>query len=1115
MQNYSVNKWLRKIMSIFTIQTSILVVTCSITLAHDNYAQVLDREVTVSLKEVTFKNALIEIEKVAHIKFVYSDEQMPLTTFVSLTVERKKLNELLTELLQPYGIYFEADNNTEFIVLKRAKKKNYSNESMREGDLQSAKEESKYTNVSGTVSDEVTGYPLAGVNVIIKGTTNGASTDANGHYVINAEGADILVFSFIGYVSQEVSINGRTIIDIGLKEEVKSLNEVVVNAGYWNVKERENTGNISKISSEDISKQTTSNPLNAIQGRMPGVYIQQTTGLPGGGINIQIRGRNSLRAGINDNGNLPLYIVDGVPYPSTSVMSYTTSYQNINGGNPLSALNPNDIESIEVLKDADATAIYGSRGSNGVVIVTTKKGKNQRTTVSADFQSGLGKSSNQSKLLSTSDYLQMRKEALKNDGLWPLDPSLYEFVPDLFNWDTTRSTNWRKELLGGTAHFLNSQVSISGGNASTQFSLGGSFYRETTVYPSSLGYRKGSGRLNVNHTSDDKKFNVSLSVNYVADKNNLMQADLTTSSATLPPNAPSVYLDNGELNWQQSTWENPVASLNRKYESSTGNLISNTTFSYEFIKGLSAKVSLGYNSIGTNELVTGPRSAQNPATFTTRTSLTANTNVKTWIVEPMLSYDVQKGNARLSAIVGSTLQDTKRSSTAFTAFGFSSDALIQNIQSATDIIASSVSQSDYRYGALFGRANITWDQKYILNFTGRRDGSSRFGPDKQFANFGAVGFAWIFSNENIFRNLFSFGKLRTSYGITGSDQIPDYGYLNSYSTTRYPYNNVSGLVPTRLSNPDFSWETNKKLEVGLEIGVLKDAIFLSSSWYHNRSSNQLVGYNLPVITGFTSIQYNLPAVVQNTGIEFDLRTSLMTGRKFSWNASANLTIPKNKLVSYPGLEGSPYANTYAVGESLFIRKLYQYTGVDPNTGLYTVKDVDDNGIIDVTDRTAIKFVGQRYYGGINNTLKLKEFSLDFLFQFVKQSYFDYQIFYQAPGANPTTQPDVVMTRWQKPGDVTDVQKLSLIDGQVLDAFARRTESDAAIVDASFIRLRSVSLSWNISAKYISRVHLRSAKLYLQGQNLITFTNYFTDPEVLSPFALPPLKVYTAGLKLEF
>jgi len=873
---------------------------------------------------------------------------------------------------------------------------------------------------------------------------------------------------------------------------------------------------VSKVTAETIQQQPVSNPLQALEGRVPGMTINQATGLPGGRIDVQIRGQNSIAGGNN-----PLYIIDGVPFTSTPLGSINSNLSII-GGSPLNNINPSDIDNITILKDADATAIYGSRGSNGVILITTKKGKAGKTSVDLNIYNGWGKVSRKMDVLDTKQYLEMRHEGATNDGVVL---SLSNGDYDLFLWDTTRSTDWQKTLLGGKAHFADAQVSVSGGNNNTQFLLGAGYHRESTVFPGDFADKKGSVHFNIAHSSTNKKFRLNLSSSYIADDNNILYEDFTTTALILSPNAPELYDSSGKLNWAKSTWTNPFANLNTTFKATTNNLISNCVLNYELLPGLNIKTSLGYTKIEMDELTKTPASSFDPAfNITKGRAFVGNNSSKTWIIEPQIEYKSNLSGGIISALVGTTFQESINKGEVLFTGGYANDALLGNISAATSISVSSSNYVQYRYHAVFARFNYNWKEKYLLNLTGRRDGSSRFGPGNQFGNFGAIGAGWVFTQENFIQNsihFISFGKLRASYGITGNDQIPDYGYLDIYVPTLFPYLGSIGLTPNnnRLFNRDYSWEVNRKLEAALEIELLNKRLFLSTSWYKNRTSNELVGYPLPLVTGSSSIQANLPAIVQNTGWEFELNSTNLKSKKFIWTSYLNLTIPRNKLVDYPNLMGSSYSNTLEIGKPLSIQKKVHWTGVDPQTGIYTFDTKNADGIPAVPDEFhSAKKVSKDFYGGFGNTLQYKEWSLDFFLQFVKQTGYNYLFTsgFFVPGQQGN-QPASVMDRWRKPGDKTDIQKFTASYGSefikyIYNAFL----SDNAIGDASFIRLKNVSLAYKIPTKIKQSLHILNCRAYIQGQNLFMITHYNgLDPETQSSQNLPTLRVVTIGIQLTF
>jgi len=964
-----------------------------------------------------------------------------------------------------------------------------------------------------TITGKVTfdNMPMAGVTITVKGKTITAISGENGNYSITAEPIDTLIFSYTGFKSVEVPINGRLIINTELQEDVTSLKEVTINAGYYSVKDKERTGSISKITSKDIEQQPVSNVLATMQGRMAGVNITQTTGVPGGGFDIQIRGLNSVRR----NGNDPLYVIDGVPYSSEPIGSGQNSAVLPTQPSPLNSINPDQIESIEILKDADATAIYGSRGANGVVLITTKKGKAGKTRFTANVSTGVGRVTRFMDLLNTEEYLAMRNEALLNDGFTEAPDYAYDVNG---TWNPTRYTDWQKELLGGTAVITDAQAGISGGSAQTQFLLSANLNRQTTVFPGDWNYKKGNVHVSINHESDNKRFHSVFTAGYTVQNNLQPRTDPTLTALALAPNAPALYDAAGNINWEGSTWNNPLADLIPQYEAKTYDLIANSVLSYELFKGLEIKSSFGYTALTNDEVTTIPSTRFDPAGGIGpeySSLILGRAARRSWIVEPQLNWRKEIGRAKIDVLFGGSMQSQNGSLLTQIGSNFSSNSLIYNLASAATINTLISADSEYKYQAFFGRVNFNWKDKYIVNLTGRRDGSSRFGPGRQFATFGAVGGAWLFSEESFLKDnkVLSFGKLRASYGITGNDQIGDYQYLETYQSTGVNYNGVIGLQPARLYNPDFGWETNKKFEVGLETGFLQDRLFLTAAYYSNRSSNQLTGMPLPGTTGFTSMTANLDATVANTGMELTLRTVNFQHKNFSWTTSINLTVAKNKLLSFPNLESSVYKNMYVIGEPLNIKKVYHSTGVDPQTGLYTFEDMNGDGAITTSDKTQVADLSPKYFGGLQNSFRYKRWQLDFLFQFVKQDNYNETAFFFLPGTM-SNQPASALDHWQQAGDVAAHQVFT--DGMNFEAFDnydRYYNSDAAISDASYVRLKNLSISFDVPENLLQYV---KCKLYFEGQNLITFTNYRgADPEFQSSGYLPPLRVLSAGVQLSF
>jgi TonB-linked SusC/RagA family outer membrane protein len=1056
------------------------------------------QKVTLQMENSSFEQVLWEIQKQTDLVFMYGAEDVRSVKNLSVKAKNKEAIEVIKDCLKGSDLDMKVVNDV-VVIMKKS-------EILKPIDIE----------VKGKVTDKE-GRPLTGVNVIIKGTVKGATTDAEGKYSIKAPDNATLVFSFLGFVKKEIPVGGKAEINVTMIEEIAELKEVTVNAGYYTVKEKERTGSISKISAGEIAKQPVQNVLSALQANVSGLDITQQTGAPGGSFQVRVRGQNSIA-----NGNDPLYIIDGVPFSSNSLSPVNNSNFNIflTGTSPLNTINPADIESVEILKDADATAIYGSRGANGVILITTKKGRAGKTKVDINLYSGIGNLTRYMDLLNSEQYLEMRNEAFANAGETP-GSSDYDLNG---LWDNSRYTDWQKVLLGNTAYSNDIQLSASGGNDLTQFSVGGGYHRETTVFPGNGSDQRISSHLRLTNTTPDQRFRINASVNYSVSFSDLVSKDLTETALTLAPVSPAIYNEDGTLNWEPDasglgSWTNPLSYLKGEYGSRTNNFLGNIDVSYQLLHNLTLKTSAGYTNTGMKGISTMPKNMFDPyyAIYYSYYSIFFQANTQNWIIEPQLNYELQiNNNQKLSILAGATFMDQESESIYQSTSGYPNEALMKNIGAATRI-TTSADFSQYRYQALFGRVNYTIKSRYIFNLTGRRDGSSRFGPGKQYANFGALGAAWIFSEEPFIKkhlSFLSFGKLRASYGTSGNDQIGNYQFLDTYTTTaNNTYEGYSALNPSRLYNADYAWEINKKIEAAIDLGFLKDRIFLLAGYYRNLSSSQLVSYMLAPTTGFNSILSNLPATVQNTGVEIELNTTNFQKKEFQWKTSFNISIPRNKLIDFPNLEtNSNYNTTLVIGEPLNIRKVYHYTGVDPQTGLYTFLDVDSSGTYNSKDRTVIKDFGRKFFGGLLNTFRYKGFQLDVMFQFVKQEGYNYWPS-GSPGIMIQNHPTSVMNRWKNPGDITDIQQFSASSSSPWTAYSRLLSSDRFLTDASFIRLKNLSLTYTFSEEIVRKLHLQGLSLYLKGQNLLTITNYQgLDPET-GVRTLPPLRLITGGIRI--
>lgn len=977
--------------------------------------------------------------------------------------------------------------------------------------------------ITGRVEDEE-GNRLQGVSVVLKRSGKGTITDANGSFTLpNVDDTDVLVFSFVGFEQQQIEVLNRNSFFLRLKRSEKSLDETIV-VGYGTTTRRLNTGSVARVTAKEIAAQPVTNVLQALQGRIPGMFIQQSNGLPGAAMTVQIRGANSLA-----KSNTPFYIVDGVPFLSESInrQSSTTFVLGSAEGaaSPLNILNPSDIESIEVLKDADATAIYGSRGANGVVLITTKKGKAGKTSFNMNIQTGTSSATKFPELLGTQEYLELRKLAFAGNGGTPTTAN----APDLLVWDQNAYTDFQDLLLGGSAHATDVNASLSGGDIRTNFLFSGTYHDESNIYPGAQGYSRYGLNLSVNHRSLDQRLQMGISAIYSSDKNNISVTDLARLAYELPPNFP-LYNPDGSLYWTGVIGgkANPLAYLNQANTNISTNLLSNLDIRYKLLKGLDIKTTLGYSKTDMDQVQLFPLSSMDPALASSIPRSNFSYNVtQNYIVEPQASYRTNIWKGKLEVLAGGTWQFSKSNMPVYlTASGFASDEFIRNPSSATLLSARTASQ-DYKFASVFGRINYNIENKYILNLVGRRDGSSRFGPGNRFGNFGSAGAAWIFTEENWMKGLpvLSFGKLRGSYGLVGSDFIGNYAYLATYQSSTYVYNGTTGLVPSRLPNSDFQWEETRKLELALELGFLDDDIMLTASAYRNRTGNQLVNYTLSAQAGFTSYQANLPALVENRGLEFTLNTTNIDKKNFKWSSSFNISFNENKLLEFPNIENSSYFATYVVGNPISSFYLYQYKGINATTGLPEMEDLNkDNRVsngFEATGRGDRYYAGSQqpaFHGGLLNNISYKGFDLSFFFQFVKKDARNllaasfYPPGYIYNGAADLTRDYLAL------GDPSKLATAVTSTSSGLAAYlaySNYSGSNASLSDASFIRFKNISLGYNLPKNLLKGIKMQQARLFVSGQNLFTITGYKGyDPESAS-IVTPPLRTLTGGIQLTF
>jgi len=1096
-------------------------------------ASTLAQKITLSEKNAPIETVFEKIRLQSGYDFMITASVLKSARPVNIQVTNADLSAVLNAIFQSQPLEYQLKDNAVLVKIKSPttfeRIKSYFSE----------------IDVTGSIVDP-NYVPLSGVYVQIKGTNRGTTTNNNGVFTIkNVEPGSVLVISMMGYEKKEVLADKPVLGNINLVVSTSKLDEVQVIA-YGTTTQRTSVGSTSKITSEELSSQMVINPLAALEGRVPGLLVTTGNGAPGAAFKIQIRGQNTLGSVVGSRTpDAPLFIIDGIPFaPQNLSINRLQTFSDANGVgqpgggiSPFDNIDPANIESIEVLKDADATSIYGARGANGVILITTKQGKTGKTQLSGRVFNSINTISRSMPLLNTQQYLQMRKDALSNDGLTANNnPGTPGFAPDLLIFDQNRYSNYLNEFFGESSATQNASVALSGGDFLNTYYVGLNYGRQTYLFPGGFSTNRADGVMKLHHNSLNRKFSVDLSAGYAYSLNNAPGSPSTVSSYTLAPNFPDLRNADGSMRWDIngvnllsyiSSGVNPLAYQLMKNRVAAASFNTSMLLSYEMLPGLKFKTNLGYNNFITNEYLITPKDAQNPLFSPQSTASKSISNAYVWNIEPQLSYDKQIGRNRLSFLVGGTLQQQDNNNVSLSATNFSNDLLINSIASAATVTVQN-SNSPYKYNAGFARATYNYDSRYLLSLNGRIDGSSRFAPGKQWGKFGSVGAGWVISQEKFFKDLLdyvSFAKLRASYGTTGNDNVGNYQYTSNWSQVAagYLYNGQLGYTPKNLANPDFSWSTTKKLEGGLELAFLKDRLVFTGSWYRNRSSNQLIGYQLPMQTGFSTVVQNFPAVVQNTGWEFALSGNMIKGKALNWRSAFNITIPKNKLVAFPGIESTPYANYLIVGQPVSILRGYKYAGINPATGVYqfeTASGAVTSAPLAVNRDNMFNIGSQdpKLYGGFRNTFDYKGFQFDIFLEYRKQKGYNYMREQNNPTGYMNNVPMDALNTWNSAGDNAQYQRLTTqsFGTAVTNAFIYYKMSDAVLTDASYIRLKTVSLSYNFKPALLEKMHISGFRAYVNAQNLYTITKYKgNDPETQIFYGIPPLRNISLGLDFNF
>lgn len=967
--------------------------------------------------------------------------------------------------------------------------------------------------ITGKITD-IKGLALPGATVQIKGGTSGSISDDKGNYELdmpaNPKGV-VLVFSFLGFTSKEVKIQNQTKIDVTLENEDQELDEVIV-IGYGSLRKSDLTGSVSKVNSDELNSFPTSNLLQSLNGRAAGVQVIQNTGAPGGGVSVRIRGSNSIQGDNN-----PLYVVDGFPY----------------SGNPTN-LNNSDIASIEILKDASATAIYGSRGANGVVLITTKGGQSSSTTVELDASYSMQSLRKKLDLMNGKQYASLMNQQAENDGLDP-----YFSSSEIAGFGV--GTDWQDEIFQ-EAPIKSTSLTISGGNEATQFAIAGSTYLQDGIIKGS-DYDRYSLRSSINHKISDKfkvDFSSSLSklITSRRDSDGGSRGSSMIGAALVASPLSNPYNPDGSINNLSDDFPfispdiiNPIYFINEQTQVINANVILiNSAISYQPIPEITIKISGGIenrddrtDSYKSSKFINSNGSA-NVSTSQYLSRLNENT----------ITYaDTFNEKHELNVLAGFTYQDFTTRYLAGGGNGFDTDLYETDNLGAAN--TPGIPTSGYAKSVLLsylGRINYSFDNRYLLTATFRADGSSRYSEGNKWGYFPSGALAWKVSEETFMKNqqTISTLKVRTSLGLTGSQAISPYATLNRIfpGYTVFGDELYSFLAPGSTLPGDLKWETTQQFDVGLDLGFWQDRIVFGADYYHKKTKDLLSTVRLPSSFGYSTTIDNIGSI-ENKGVELSVDAQIIAS-EFRWNVNGNISFNRNKVLSLN--DGQPiltnYINVITVADNFSImeegKPLGQFYGYVEDgyteTGNISYKDLNNDGEITSEDKTYIGNPNPDFFYGFNSNFSYRGFQLDLFFQGTQgndimnvsaiSSTMDY-----GQGLN---MPVEVLDNWTPTNTDASFPKISRsVTTRVSDRF---------VEDGSYLRLKNILLAYNFTLKTSKGKFLQSLRIYGSGQNLLTFTNYsWWDPEVNSKggdnrlgidhFSYPIPKSYTIGLNATF
>jgi len=1126
-KSVKIMKKIRDSFSLFTlmkftcVQLILAVASVGLTIARDGMAQdLLNRPISVQFENKDLKTVLRRLEKVANVKFSYVPQLIGTENKVTIRVTNERLGAVLDRLLEPLNISYRISGN--YIVLLKETSQLESTtvliKTIQTDDLI----------VTGTITDDK-GGTLPGVSILLKGTQRGTVTDGKGAFRLAVPtNSAVLVFSFVGYINQEVVIGNRTTLEIRLATDTKALTEVVV-VGYGTRAKSSLTGSIASVKAEELNVTPVANLAQGIQGRVSGLDMRQNSGTPGGNISVRIRGTNSIN-GTSE----PLYVIDGIQISATSA---------INAANPLSQINPSDIESVEVLKDASATAIYGARAANGVVLITTKRGKDGVTNVSYDGYIGQQETTRKLGILNATQFAELENATYSPTVIYP-NPS-----------SVGQGTNYL-DLIFRKAMIQNHQLSVTSGNNKTQIAIGANYFKQDGVIKNT-DYERYAFRANIDHRISDH-FKIGTSLYYTATGENRLNAGGTGVNVTsaregilgravaAPPTLlpfrsnGSVFSFADQFNGRYRETVNPMGELAKKNYTNSNRLLGNLYLDINLVKGLTYRASFNADLTSGLQELYSPRSIVDSISLNNSGAVNGSagnnsTYARTLLHESILTYKNLFGqNHALNATLVYATQSDVLQNNNQTASGFGNDFTENWSTANATVYALSSFRNKSSLVSYLGRIGYGYKDRYFLDLTGRVDGSSKFGANNKYGFFPAVSGAWRIIDEDFMKpvKFISDLKLRASYGITGNaGAIGPYQSLATVSGQGYNYNFnntvLTGINPSGIANPDLKWEQATQLDIGVDLAFFNNRLTVVADYYHKSTDNLLFTKAVPMSSGYTTITGNYGSI-ENKGIELGASGRILTGA-VKWEASGNITFNNNKVLALDGIQNEIALSSYSIlkaGYPLGIYRTYILDGInqtgekflpgyDARTGGFKLKDVNGDGKISTDDRVIVGNAQPKYFFGFSSSVKYKSFELSGFLQGVQGSrlFNGFRFTFETPSGQVNLL-EGTATRWSATNPSNEYVKPA--QGTNLPV------GDQWVEDNSYVRVKNLTLAYNLPRFKFTK----SIRAYISGNNLFTLTKYQGwDPESNnfgSSNALfydngtyPAAKSYVIGLQCTF